>query len=124
MEHLISAIYDLENSYASYYLQEEGIEKRDLLYKLCHEENEDDEYMEEGLISEGDEEINMDEENTKNKGTLLKTLTINLNEIVKNDNSDPLIGRKDILERTIQILCRRNKNNPIHVGEPGVGKLQ
>ena len=64
----------------------------------------------------------MDEENTKNKGTLLKTLTINLNEIVKNDNSDPLIGRKDILERTIQILCRRNKNNPIHVGEPGVGK--
>ena len=122
MEHLISAIYDLENSYASYYLQEEGIEKRDLLYKLCHEENEDDEYMEEGLISEGDEEINMDEENTKNKGTLLKTLTINLNEIVKNDNSDPLIGRKDILERTIQILCRRNKNNPIHVGEPGVGK--
>ena len=45
----------------------------------------------------------------KNKGTLLKTLTINLNEIVKNDNSDPLIGRKDILERTIQILCRRNK---------------
>lgn len=51
MEHLISAIYDLENSYASYYLQEEGIEKRDLLYKLCHEENEDDEYMEEGLIS-------------------------------------------------------------------------
>ena len=51
MEHLISAIYDLENSYASYYIQEEGIEKRDLLYKLCHEENEDDEYMEEGLIS-------------------------------------------------------------------------
>ena len=41
---------------------------------------------------------------------------------MKNDNSDPLIGRKDILERTIQILCRRNKNNPIHVGEPGVGK--
>ena len=35
---------------------------------------------------------------------------------------DPLIGREDILERTIQVLCRRFKNNPVHVGEPGVGK--
>ncbi len=53
MEHLISAIYDLENSYASFYLQEEGIEKRDLLYKLCHENYNNDDYISEGLISEG-----------------------------------------------------------------------
>lgn len=122
MEHLISAIYDLENSYASYYLKEEGIEKRDLLYKLCHEGNEDDNYIEEGLISEVNEEFNMQEDRLKDKRSLLKYLTINLNEFIKNNNSDPLIGRKDVLDRTIQILCRRNKNNPIHIGEPGVGK--
>ena len=121
MEHLISAIYDLENSYASFYLQEEGIEKRDLLYKLCHENYNNDDYISEGLISEENEEID-NEINVKNKKDLIKTLTVNLNEQVKGENSDPLIGREEILERTIQILCRRTKNNPIHVGEPGVGK--
>ncbi|WP_195952909.1 ATP-dependent Clp protease ATP-binding subunit ClpA [Clostridium saudiense] len=121
MEHLISAIYDLENSYASFYLQEEGIEKRDLLYKLCHENYNNDDYISEGLISEENEEID-NEINVNNKKDLIKTLTVNLNEQVKGENSDPLIGREDILERTIQILCRRTKNNPIHVGEPGVGK--
>lgn len=121
MEHLISAIYDLENSYASFYLQEEGIEKRDLLYKLCHENYNNDDYISEGLISKENEEID-NEINVNNKKDLIKTLTVNLNEQVKGENSDPLIGREEILERTIQILCRRTKNNPIHVGEPGVGK--
>ena len=121
MEHLISAIYDLENSYASFYLQEEGIEKRDLLYKLCHENYNNDDYISEGLISEENEEID-NEINVNNKKDLIKTLTVNLNEQVKGENSDPLIGREEILERPIQILCRRTKNNPIHVGEPGVGK--
>ena len=121
MEHLISAIYDLENSYASFYLQEEGIEKRDSLYKLCHENYNNDDYISEGLISEENEEID-NEINVNNKKDLIKTLTVNLNEQVKGENSDPLIGREEILERTIQILCRRTKNNPIHVGEPGVGK--
>ena len=121
MEHLISAIYDLENSYASFYLQEEGIEKRDLLYKLCHENYNNDDYISEGLISEENEEID-NEINVNNKKDLIKTLTVNLNEQVKGENSDPLIGREELLERTIQILFRRTKNNPIHVGEPGVGK--
>ncbi|WP_195999321.1 ATP-dependent Clp protease ATP-binding subunit ClpA [Clostridium sp. 1001271B_151109_B4] len=121
MEHLISAIYDLENSYASFYLQEKGIEKRDLLYKLCHENYDGNDYIPEGLISEENEEID-DDTDGNNKKDLIKILTVNLNEQVKDENSDPLIGREDILERTIQILCRRTKNNPIHVGEPGVGK--
>ena len=121
MEHLISAIYDLENSYASFYLQEEGIEKRDLLYKLCHENYNNDDYISEGLISEENEEID-NEINVNNKKDLIKTLTVNLNEQVKGENSDPLIGREEILERTIQILCRRTKNNPILIGDAGVGK--
>lgn len=64
---------------------------------------------------------NLEKEGSK-KQSLIKKFTTNLNEYVKSEFTDPLIGRDDILNRTIQILCRRTKNNPIHVGEPGVGK--
>jgi len=53
---------------------------------------------------------------------ILEAFTVNLTEMARRNELEPLIGREDILERTIQILCRRIKNNPIHVGEPGVGK--
>lgn len=121
MEHMISAIYELDNSYAQYYLLEEGIEKRELLYRLCHDDLENTYYIDDEDIQDDDideEEVN---EGSK-KESLINTLTSNLNEYVRNDYNDPLIGREDILNRTIQILCRRTKNNPIHVGEPGVGK--
>ena len=130
MEHIIAAIYELDNSYAQYYLLEQGLEKRDLLYKLCHEGSENIYYVnEEELTDEKldtdivEEELNnnLEKEGSK-KQSLIKKFTTNLNEYVKNQYTDPLIGRDDILNRTIQILCRRTKNNPIHVGEPGVGK--
>ncbi|WP_294133552.1 ATP-dependent Clp protease ATP-binding subunit ClpA [uncultured Clostridium sp.] len=120
MEHMISAIYDLEDSYAQYYLLEQGIEKRELLYKLCHDGIENTYYVNH---EENDrEELVIEEKEGNKKESLIKNLTSNLNEYVKNEYTDPLIGRDDILNRTIQILCRRTKNNPIHVGEPGVGK--
>jgi len=53
---------------------------------------------------------------------ILAAFTTELTEKARNGEIDPLIGREDILERTIQVLCRRNKNNPVHVGDPGVGK--
>lgn len=114
IEHILSAIYDLEEGYGAYYLQLEGIDKRELLYHLSHnteEEDENDYYSE-------------DDSNKKNekKKSIVTTLTTKLNDIVNEENFDPLIGREDILSRTLQILCRRNKNNPLHVGEPGVGK--
>ncbi len=52
----------------------------------------------------------------------LEAFTINLNELAKEGRIDPLIGRQSEIERTLQILCRRRKNNPLFVGEPGVGK--
>ena len=117
---MISAIYDLEDSYAQYYLLEQGIEKRELLYKLCHDGIENTYYVNH---EENDrEELVIEEKEDNKKESLIKNLTSNLNEYVKNEYTDPLIGRDDILNRTIQILCRRTKNNPIHVGEPGVGK--
>ena len=110
IEHIIAAIFDLEESFAKYYLEEQGITKRDILYSLCHRDREEyfiDEY---------------DDEESNDRVSILSKYTTNLNELVKNDNETVLIGRDDILERTIEILCRKNKNNPIHVGEPGVGK--
>lgn len=52
----------------------------------------------------------------------LKKFTIDLTELARNGKIDPVIGREDEIRRTIQILSRRNKNNPVLIGEPGVGK--
>ena len=116
IEHILSVIYMMEDSYALYFLNLEGIDKRNLLFTLCHKEG--NVKSEEG-----------GEKSSKNKGeqkgsnkSIIEKYTINLNEFVKEQDNNLLIGRQDILDRTIQILCRRTKNNPIHVGEPGVGK--
>ncbi|MPQ43440.1 AAA family ATPase [Clostridium tarantellae] len=114
LEHLVSALFNLENSYAVYYLEEQGISKRELLFDICHNNN--NKFSEE-LDSDKEEKIN----NKENK-SIIEKYAVNLNSLIKEGNKDPLIGRKDIIERTMQILSRRTKNNPIHVGEPGVGK--
>jgi ATP-dependent Clp protease ATP-binding subunit ClpA len=117
--HILSALFELEHSYASYYLQEQGISKRDLLYQLCHTHS----------SAFGEEESKTHTENhglesaEKNSTeSILHKYTVNLTKLAEDEQRDPLIGREDILDRTIQILCRRTKNNPVHVGEPGVGK--
>src|SRR5262249_404076 len=56
------------------------------------------------------------------KKSALQTYTLNLNERAARGQVDPLVGRDDVLERMMQILCRRTKNNPLLIGEPGVGK--
>lgn len=114
---IIAAIFDLEESYASFYLQEQGICKRDFLYHMCHREND--------LDKENSENFNKDisTQGLENKKTYIDKYTLNLNDLIKQEkHNDKLIGRTDILNRTIQTLCRKNKNNPIHLGEPGVGK--
>ena len=123
LEHIISALYELENSYAVYYLNEQGINKRDLLFDLCHRESEImlensnyEIFLDNNLNDEYDDAEKLDKE------TIIKKYAKNLTQEVNQINKDPLIGRQDILDRTIQILCRRTKNNPIHVGEVGVGK--
>ena len=62
------------------------------------------------------------EKNEKSTEKFLKTYTVELTEKARKGELDPFIGREDIVDRTLQVLCRRFKNNPIHVGEPGVGK--
>lgn len=126
VDHILSAIFNLEDSYARYYLEQEGVTKRDLLYSLSHSLAEDNRasYEDEnsGEIEKNTAEENQDQIKKKKEDAFLNKFTTNLIEKVREENSDPLIGRQDILDRSIQILCRRIKNNPIHVGESGVGK--
>jgi ATP-dependent Clp protease ATP-binding subunit ClpA len=131
VDHILAAIFELEDSYARYYLEQEGVTKRDLLYSLCHSIKDEENSYEDQRKKElkEDSQINSSEVEEdevvvakKREDAFLSKFTINLIEKVNEENSDPLIGREDILERSIQILCRRIKNNPIHVGESGVGK--
>ena len=97
-------------------MQEEGIDLRDLLYALCHD---NDKKENEENITQGEvEEAEGDNTSKHSDSSILKKYTINLTALAKEQDKDPLIGREDILYRTIQVLCRRTKNNPIHVGEP------
>ncbi|HCW52580.1 MAG TPA: ATP-dependent Clp protease ATP-binding subunit ClpA [Clostridium sp.] len=130
IDHILAAIYTLEDSYALYYLLQEGVERRDLLYYLCHSSENDDEQMEKeeeklkGIIDDTsieDEKEETEKVKKRKEDTFLNKFTVDLIQKVQ-ENSDPLIGRQDILDRSIQILCRRTKNNPVHVGESGVGK--
>ena len=110
---VLVAIYDLEESYIGYLLRSEGIERYDLLNVISHGDY------------EPEEETASDGERTERKMTpeeLLEQFSVDLTAKAANGELDPIIGREQILERTIQVLLRRKKNNPIHVGEPGVGK--
>ncbi|MGL4772574.1 MAG: AAA family ATPase [Clostridium sp.] len=102
LSHCIATIYNMEDCYAAYFLQEAKVDKSELLYFLTHS-------VEGEKIQETSE-------------SFIEKYTQNLTELRKEEGKEPLIGRKDIIDRTIQILCRKHKNNPIHVGEPGVGK--
>lgn len=111
LSHLVHAFFNLKESYAVYYMNQQGIDEVSLIEELL------DTYEETGepLISgEGthSEEKREDESVTEYAPCI--------NDMLENVN--PLIGREAELERTIQILCRKDKNNPLHIGEPGVGK--
>ncbi|MHB8056187.1 MAG: AAA family ATPase, partial [Candidatus Aminicenantales bacterium] len=69
-----------------------------------------------------EEEAETVRETKEEQNKFLRNYTMELTSKARTAEMDPLIGREDILERTIQVLCRRFKNNPVHVGEPGVGK--
>ena len=118
---LLAAIMEEENSHACFILQQQGIERVDLLDRISHGQAS-------GGTSEKPNQHPSDpapRERTKPKqqpADPLKSFTIDLIARAKEGKIDPLIGRTQELERTILILCRRRKNNPLFVGEPGVGK--
>jgi ATP-dependent Clp protease ATP-binding subunit ClpA len=117
---VLVSILDEEESFAAYFLSLEGITRYELLKYISHGVSVfPEEPYEDGL--DDDDELREDEPDKTNT-KIIEAYTTELTEKALNGEIDPLIGREDILERTIQVLCRRNKNNPVHVGDPGVGK--
>ncbi|MGZ8832904.1 MAG: ATP-dependent Clp protease ATP-binding subunit ClpA [Thermoanaerobaculia bacterium] len=113
---MLAALYQAERSQAVYLLRSQGVNKLDVLNYLSH-----------GIArasgdSQKDPAFVSPEEDGGTRGDPLTSFATNLLERAKKGEIDPLIGRTLEVERTIQILCRRRKNNPLFVGEPGVGK--
>lgn len=127
LPHIIYAIYGLEESYAAYYMRVQGVERAAILQELTmaydgmnREDAEDD-----GMSGAGAGQADADDEGTGNetggsRKDSWRQYALCLNDHLEGVN--PLIGREEELERTMQILCRKDKNNPLHIGEPGVGK--
>jgi ATP-dependent Clp protease ATP-binding subunit ClpA len=112
---VLVAIFGEKDSHAVYFLHQEGVARLDVVNYIAH-----------GIskIAENDHKETPVDENESDPKTNknLETYTINLNKLVSEGKIDPLIGRELEVERVVQILCRRRKNNPLLVGEAGVGK--
>ncbi|MCX7034621.1 MAG: ATP-dependent Clp protease ATP-binding subunit ClpA [Arenimonas sp.] len=116
---VLVAIFGEKDSHAVYFLNQQEITRLDVVNYLSH-----------GIAKIGDtpdekpapETKSEGEEGGESKANPLQEFASNLNEMARDGKIDPLIGREDEVERTIQVLCRRRKNNPLFVGEAGVGK--
>jgi ATP-dependent Clp protease ATP-binding subunit ClpA len=114
---VLVAIFSEQESQAVYFLNKMGITRLDVVNYISHGISKVHDQPEENLESTG--------ENEPPDATArqpLETFASNLNELAAQGKIDPLIGRRPEIQRTIQILCRRRKNNPLFVGEAGVGK--
>lgn len=129
--HIIHAMFELEESYAVYYMQLQGIEHAELLQQMTilYEELSADRRAAGGRQTggrdlaggtDGMDTIAEDAQGEEKTDKVWQQFAVCLNDALEGVN--PLIGREDELERTMQILCRKEKNNPLHIGEPGVGK--
>ena len=116
---VLVAIFSEKQSHAAYLLSMQDVSRLDVVNFIAH-----------GLSKAGGEERSEreeggaagDAEREGDGGSALEKYALNLNEAARKGKIDPLIGRKIEVERTIEILCRRRKNNPLYVGEAGVGK--
>ncbi|MDG1709432.1 MAG: ATP-dependent Clp protease ATP-binding subunit ClpA [Emcibacteraceae bacterium] len=117
---VLVALFSERESHAIFYLQQHEVSRLDVINYISHglaKSGEEDES--ESLDGEIDDDGEGEEGNGK---TAVEKYCENLNERARDGKIDPLIGRIEEVERTIQILCRRSKNNPLYVGDPGVGK--
>ena len=114
---VLVAIFGEKDSHAVYFLHQQGIARLDVVNFIAH-----------GIEKELDKENEADEvdenidQKTQNKESDLESYALNLNKVVLDGKIDPVIGRENEIERVAQILCRRRKNNPLLVGDAGVGK--
>jgi len=113
VEHALISAFDEEESFAVYLMKKAGITRLDLMIAISEGES----------VYEGRESLNQgNEKNISKNRSALALYAICLTKHAKNGHIDEMIGREPELKRTLQILLRRNKNNPLFVGDPGVGK--
>ncbi|MGH7771108.1 MAG: ATP-dependent Clp protease ATP-binding subunit ClpA [Candidatus Binatia bacterium] len=115
---LLAAIFRERDSYAVYLLEKQGITRFDIVNYISHGVSKIPTDEDWAVIREETNE----EENPRQLRNPLESFTVDLVQKARDGHIDPLIGREDEIQRTIHVLCRRRKNNPIYVGEPGVGK--
>ena len=126
---ILVAIFAERESYAAYFLQEQDMTRYDAVNYISHGIAKRSTEIE-SPEGEGDEEeapggegaAGKGQSAPRKKGEALEAYCVNLNKKAADGKIDPLIGREAEVKRTIQVLCRRQKNNPLLVGEPGVGK--
>ena len=118
---VLVAIFGEKDSHAVYYLHQQGVTRLDVVNFIAHGIKKSDP-PETGKPNESTPENEEAGAEKNEKQSPLEQYTVNLNQLAKDGKIDPLIGREYEVERVIQILCRRRKNNPLLVGEAGVGK--
>ncbi len=118
---VLVAIFGEKDSHAVYYLHQQGVTRLDVVNFIAHGIKKNDP-PEAAKSSESPSEAEEGGSEKNEKASPLEQYTVNLNQLAKEGKIDPLIGREYEVERVIQILCRRRKNNPLLVGEAGVGK--
>lgn len=123
------SIFEEKDSFASYFLAKEGIKKLSVLNYISHGISVVPDVVDLPAEQSGTSDVPSDdvqiEEQKKSgkvKSKALKLFTTELTRKARRGEMEPFIGRGDIIERTILVLCRKLKNNPVHIGEPGVGK--
>ena len=119
---VLVAIFGEKDSHAVYFLTQQDVTRLDVVNYLSHGIAKQGEDNEAGSPAEGEGKPSGEGSEGEGKGDALAEFASNLNEMARNGKIDPLVGRADEIERTIQVLCRRRKNNPLYVGEAGVGK--
>ncbi len=119
---VLVAMFSERESHAVFFLQEQDMSRFDAVNYISHGIAKVPAGSEERVAKGTDEEGEQQVEDTNDKLEALKAYCIDLNQKARDGKIDPLIGRSHEIERTIQVLCRRTKNNPLYVGDAGVGK--
>ena len=121
---LLVALFSERESHAVFFLQSQDMTRLDAVSYISHGIAKVPELGETPRVSgaDEDEDVATHVDGDKQSDSALKAYCVNLNQKAADGKIDPLIGRSDELERAVQILCRRSKNNPLLVGDPGVGK--
>jgi ATP-dependent Clp protease ATP-binding subunit ClpA len=123
---VLVAIFAERESHAAYFLQEQDMTRYDAVNYISHgiakRAGMSEPKSPRGAQDEDEQEARQSEQPSKKKEGALDSYCVNLNKKARDGKVDPLIGREAEVSRTIQVLCRRSKNNPLYVGDPGVGK--